>query len=185
MIRKEPLAREQCGLLVVDIQERMMRVILEKEEVVKNSVLLLKAANALKLPVVATTQYREKIGQLLPAITAELNGVTPLDKFEFGCFYNEKILSHLQSYSDVGTWIVCGVETHICMYQTVLGGLANGFNMVLPADAVSSRTAKNYDLGLKRIAAVGGAVVSTEMVIYELLGRAGTEEFKSLLPYLK
>ena len=82
------LAPEQCALLVVDIQERMMQAIPDRDEVVKNAVLLMKAANLLQVPMLATTQYAAKIGALLPGIQAELGGVVPLDKLEFGCFDN-------------------------------------------------------------------------------------------------
>lgn len=179
------LKPKHCGLLIVDIQERMMRVIAAKDEVVKNSVLMLKCANVLNMPIVATTQYVARIGELLPEITAEFNNVTPLDKLEFGCFENERVLAELTSHAEVNTWIACGVETHICMYQTVLGGLREGYEMWIPADAVSSRTEKNYLTGLERIRQIGGVVGNTEMIIYELLHRAGTSEFKNLLPFLK
>ncbi len=185
MTQIEMLKPENCGLLIVDIQERMMRVVAEKDEVVKNSVLMLKCADILNMPVVATTQYVARIGELLPEITAELNDVTPLDKLEFGCFENPEILAELKSHSGVESWIACGVETHICMYQTVAGGLREGYKMWIPADAVSSRTEKNYLTGLERIRQIGGVVGNTEMIIYELLRRAGTPQFKSLLPFLK
>ena len=81
--------------------------------------------------------------------------------------------------------MACGVETHICMYQTILGGIQEGYTMWIPGDAVSSRTEKNYQTGLERIRQIGGNVGNTEMIIYELLHKAGTPEFKSLLPFLK
>ena len=185
MAKNKRLDPARTGLLVVDIQERMMRVIPEKDEVVKNSVLLLKAANILKMPIVATTQYVARIGELLPEISVEMADVTPLDKLEFGCFDNEAALKEIQSHTSVDTWIACGVETHICMYQTVLGGLREGYTMWIPADAVNSRTQKNYQTGLDRIRQIGGAVGNTEMIIYELLHKAGTPEFKAMLPFVK
>ncbi len=185
MVNLKRLVPERTGLLVVDIQERMMRVIPAKDEVVGNSVLLLKAANILKVPIVATTQYGARIGALLPEISAEMSGVEPLDKLEFDCFGNKAVLAHIRSYEHVDTWIVCGVETHICIYQTVLGGLMADYAMWVPADAVSSRTEKNYLTGLDRIRRIGGAVGNTEMIIYELLRRAGTPEFKEILPFIK
>ena len=111
--------------------------------------------------------------------------VSAFDKLEFDCFANEDICKKIQSYKNIDTWIACGVETHICMYQTVFGGLHKGYTMWIPADAVSSRTPENYETGLERIRQIGGAVGNTEMIIYELLHKAGTPEFKSLLPFLK
>ena len=185
MNQNDMLKPEHCGLLIVDIQDRMMRVISGRDEVVRNTVLLMKTAHVLKIPVVATTQYVKRIGDLLPEITAEFGDVIPLDKLEFGCFENEAVLAEVKSHKGVGNWICCGVETHICMYQTVLGGIREGYRMWIPADAVSSRTEKNYLTGLDRIRQIGGVVANTELIIYELLHKAGTPEFKSLLPFLK
>ena len=183
LYRLEP---EKCALLVVDIQDRMMQVINGRDEVVKNSVLLLKAANAMGIPVIATTQYVARIGPLLPEITDELGDITPYDKLEFGCLGNAAVGDAIRKLTNnVDTLLVCGVETHICIYQTVLGGLLAGYRMWVPADAVSSRTEKNYKTGLDRIRDIGGVVANTEMVIYELMQKAGTPVFKALLPFLK
>lgn len=180
------LAPEQCALLVVDIQERMMQAIPARDEVVKNAVLLMKAAGILQIPVLATTQYAARIGALLPEIQAELGGVVPLDKLEFGCFDNGPIAEAAKKLArEINTIVVCGVETHICIYQTVLGGLLQGYRMWVPADAVASRAEKNYQTGLARISEVGGIVANTEMIIYEWLRQAGTPAFKALLPFVK
>ncbi|MBU0483321.1 MAG: isochorismatase family protein [Proteobacteria bacterium] len=175
-----------CAILVVDIQDRLMRVIDRGDALVKNAVLLLKTANVLKIPVLATTQYVERIGQLLPEITQELNKLTPLDKMEFDCLANGEIRAEIKKLPrTINTLIVCGVETHICVYQTVVGSILAGYRVWVAADAVSSRTAENYLNGLARIREIGGVVASTEMIIYDLLGKAGTPEFKALLPSLK
>lgn len=182
----EILTPERCALLVVDIQDKLMPVISNRDEVVKNTVLLLKAAKALKMEVVATTQYAARIGELLPEIQAELAGVVPLDKVHFSCFANPVIQGRIKAIPPpVNTLIVCGVETHICIYQSVAGALRDGYRVVVAADAVSSRTVKNHKLGLARLRELGAVVASTEMVIYELLGEAGTPAFKELLPFLK
>jgi len=183
LYRLEPA---QCALLVVDIQENLMRVIDNAEEVTRNTVLLQKSANVLNIPQVATTQYVARIGPLLPAVTAELGGLTPLDKLEFDCFGNAGIAAAVKGLpAAVNTLIVCGVETHICIYQTVLGALMAGFRVWVPADAVSSRKPGNKEIGLARLREMGAVVASTEMIIYEWLRKAGSPEFKALLPVLK
>jgi nicotinamidase-related amidase len=175
-----------CALLVVDIQERLMPVISGREEVIRNSILLMKAARVMKIPLLATTQYAARIGDLLPEITADLGGVTPLDKLEFDCFANQQISAKVGELpKEINTLVVCGVETHICIYQTVLGALKAGYRVWVPADAVSSRAVLNYENGLARIKELGATVGNSEMIIYDLLHRAGTSEFKELLPYLK
>jgi nicotinamidase-related amidase len=180
------LRPESCALMVVDIQARLMPVINGREEVTRNSALLMKAAEVMKIPIVATTQYAARIGELLPEVQVELGGVVPLDKMEFDCFANQTIKERIKQLPrEINTLIICGVETHICIYQTVLGALQSGYRVWVPADAVSSRTVRNYETGLARIKELGATVGNTEMIIYELLHRAGTPEFKELLPFLK
>jgi nicotinamidase-related amidase len=180
------LRPESCALMVVDIQERLMPAINSREEMTRNSALLMKAAEVMKIPIVATTQYAAKIGELLPAIRAELGDVVPLDKMQFDCFANQIIKERIKKLPrEINTLIICGVETHICIYQTVLGALQAGYRVWVPADAVSSRAVSNYETGLARIKDLGATVGNTEMIIYELLHRAGTPEFKELLPFLK
>jgi len=179
------LTPARCALLVVDIQERLMRVIAEREKVVKNTILLLKTADIMNIPVVATTQYTARIGEFPPEINAELQQ-SPIDKMEFSCFNNLQCKEAVDNLNrKIDTLIICGVETHICIYQTVLGGLMAGYRMLIPNDAVSSRTRDNHKSGLARLREIGGQVVNTEMVIYELLQKAGTPQFKELLPFLK
>ncbi|MFH7325614.1 isochorismatase family protein [Desulfurivibrio sp. C05AmB] len=180
------LEPRHCAVLVVDIQENLMKVIAGREEVARNAALLIKAARALEVPVLATTQYAARIGDFVPEVKAELAGITPLDKMEFGCFNNEAARRQLKLLGNsVNTLIVCGVETHICVYQTVLGGLLAGYRIWVPADAVSSRTSKKYETGLGRLRDIGAVVSNTEMIIYDWLQKAGTPVFKQLLPLLK
>ena len=176
----------QCALLVVDIQENLMKVVAGREEVARNSALLLKAAKALGIPVAATTQYAARIGDFVPEVKAELEGIAPVDKLEFGCFNNEAARRQISSLGRmVNTLVVCGVETHICIYQTVLGALIAGYRVWVPADAVSSRTDKNYQTGLERLREIGAVVANSEMIIYDWLQKAGTPAFRQLLPWLK
>jgi len=180
------LVPEQCALMVIDIQERLMPVIESQARVTARSVLMIRAAMELDLPILATTQYAARIGPLLPSVVEALAGVGTVDKLEFDGFRNQAVREAVGRLpGQVNTLLLCGVETHICVYQTVLGGRRAGFKMWVAADAVSSRTPENHGIGLERIRAVGGVVASTEMIIYDLLGRAGTPAFKALLPLLK
>jgi nicotinamidase-related amidase len=175
-----------CALLVVDIQENLMKVIHGREEVAKKSALLIRAAKTLNIPIVATTQYAARIGELVPEVKAELPGLAPYDKLEFNCFANPEANRAVKSLPpEVNTLIVCGVEAHICIYQTVLGGLISGYRMWVPADAVSSRDPENCRTGLMRMRDMGAAIANTELIIYDLLHKAGTPAFKELLPFMK
>ncbi|MEW6220371.1 MAG: hydrolase [Thermodesulfobacteriota bacterium] len=182
----EFLTPARCAFLVVDIQERLMAVIHEQERVAKNAVLLIRAAKALEIPIVPTTQYAKGIGPLVPPVAAELRDLTVTDKTEFGCFNNVAVRQRVGGLpAGIDTLILTGVESHICVYQTALGARQAGYRVWVIADAVSSRTPESHRLGLERMASLGVVIGSTEMLIYELLRQAGTPQFKALLPFLK
>jgi nicotinamidase-related amidase len=166
-------------LLVIDLQEKLLPAIWEKERLLGNVTKLLQLARILGLPVVPTTQYSRGLGPTAPEIAALLDR-DPIDKTSFGCFGDPEITAKL-----TGTLLVAGIEAHICVCQTVLGALDAGLPVHVAADATSSRTAANRDVGIERMRAAGAVISSTEMAIYELLGRSDREEFRRMLPYLK
>jgi len=184
-IVRQPLRAEQCALLVIDIQEKLLPPIFEKDRMVRNSQLLIRLANILSLPVIATTQYSKGLGQTVPEIASLIPEVQPLDKLEFGCFGSGEFCSRIARLSGRGTLLLCGIEAHICVLQTALGALNQGRIVHIAADAVSSRTKLNWKLGLQRMRDAGAMISSTEMMIYELLGKSGSPEFKEMLKYLK
>lgn len=182
---RQPLNGQQCALVVIDIQEKLLPPIHEKERVVRNSQLLIRLAKILSLPIIATTQYAKGLGQIVPEISSLLLALEPLDKLEFGCFGNGEFCSSLARLRKRNTLLLCGMETHICVLQTALGALNQGHIIHVAADAVSSRTELNWKLGLNRMRDAGAVISSTEMMIYELLRRSGSPEFKEMLKYLK
>lgn len=183
---RRPLEADQCALVVVDIQEKLLPPIFNKEQLVKNSQLLIRLAKILELPILVTTQYRKGLGSTVPDIASLLEHVTPIDKLEFGCFGSEPFRSHLQELrGDRNTLLVCGMETHICVMQTVLGALNAGYLVHVASDAVGSRAEWNWEIGLDRMKSAGAVISSTEMMMYELLRCSGTPQFKELLQYLK
>jgi nicotinamidase-related amidase len=162
------LRRAQAGLVVVDIQERLLPAIFERERVVQNAVRLLKGAAILRVPFFATEQYRKGLGVTVPEVAGAVAGFLPELK--------------TKQVSDV---LLCGIEAHVCVSQTCLDLLEAGFRVFVAADAISSRTPENYRFGLDRMRAAGAVVVSTEMALFELLEQAGTEEFKQVLGLVK
>jgi nicotinamidase-related amidase len=184
-IARQPLSVDDCVLAVVDIQEKLLARIHEKERLVRNSQLLIRLANILSLPVVVTTQYAKGLGPTVPDILSLLPNVTPVDKLDFGCFGNGEFCSAISVLSGRNTLLLCGMETHICVMQTALGALNQGLNVHVAADAVGSRTELNWKLGLERMREAGAVISSTEMMIYELLGKSGSPAFKEMLQYLK
>jgi nicotinamidase-related amidase len=166
-------------LLVIDVQEKLLPAIWERQRVVSNVTKLLRLARILELKTVPTTQYCRGLGPTVAEIAGLLDR-RPIDKTSFGCFGDPRIAAELD-----GTLLVAGIETHICVCQTVLGALEAGFPVHVAADATSSRTAANMQVGIERMRAAGAVISSTEMAIYELLGRSDRDEFRRMLPYLK
>jgi nicotinamidase-related amidase len=178
------LQPERTALVVVDLQEKLMPAIESRERVLRNSLLLLKLAEVLKLPVLLTTQYRKGLGEILPEVRAAAPGAVPLDKVAFGCFGDAAFGERLAGLGR-DQLLVTGVEAHICVCQTVLGGLDKGYTVHVVSDAVGSRTSENRAVGLARMERAGALVSSAEMALYELLGRSDREAFKQILPLLK
>ncbi len=179
------LDANRAALVVVDLQEKLLPAIFERERVLENSLLLMKAAELLDVPVVLTTQYRKGLGEIVPQVGAAAPGVAPLDKLSFGCFGDAGFLAHLESLVGRDQLLVTGIESHICVTQTVLGALENGYHVHVASDAISSRTEANWKVGLQRMEAAGALISSAEMALYELLRRSDAGAFKTLLPLLK
>ena len=185
-IARRPLEADQCALLVIDIQEKLLAPIFEKERLVKNSQLLIRLAGILKMPVVMSTQYAKGLGKTVPEIASLLPEAEPIDKQMFSCFGSDVFCSTLKRLPGKrNTVLLCGMESHICVTQTALGALREGYIVHVASDAVSSRTEWNWHIGLERMRAAGGVISSTEMIMYELLRGSGTAGFKELLPFLR
>jgi nicotinamidase-related amidase len=185
-IARRSLKAEHCALLVIDIQEKLLPPIFQRERLVRNSQLLIRLAGILKVPVLVSTQYAKGLGQTVPEIASLLPEAQPIDKQMFSCFGSDVFCSMLKRLPGTrNTVLLCGMESHICVMQTALGALNGGYIVHVASDAVSSRSESNWKIGLERMRAAGAILSSTEMMTYELLRSSGTEAFRELLPYLK
>jgi nicotinamidase-related amidase len=185
-IARRPLGADHCTLIVVDIQEKLLPPIFENARVLKNSQLLIRLAAVLKIPALVTTQYAKGLGNTTPEIASLLPDAQPIDKQMFSCFGSEAFCSMLKRLpGNRNTVLLCGMESHICVMQTALGALREGYIVHVASDAVSSRTEWNWKIGLDRMRAAGAVISSTEMILFELLRSSGSPAFKELLPYLK
>ena len=173
--------REDSVLVVIDVQERLMPVIANREMIQENVVRLLKCAEIFGLPVVLTEQ--EKLGDTLPEVMEARPDLQPIRKLDFDCFGCQDFPSELAKLGR-NTLILCGVETHICVAQTALHAVPE-YTVHVVGDATSSRAEHNWKVALDRMRQAGAVVTCTEMVIYELLQRAGTDEFRAVLPLVK
>jgi nicotinamidase-related amidase len=181
-----PLEADQCALVVIDIQSKLLPPIFQKEQLVRNSQLLIRAAGILKIPALVSTQYARGLGGTVPEVASLLPETEPVDKQLFSCFGSDVFCSMLKRLpGNRNTLLLCGMESHICVMQTALAGLREGYLVHVASDAVSSRTEWNWKVGLERMRAAGAVMSSTEMMIYELMRSSGSAAFKELLPYLK
>jgi nicotinamidase-related amidase len=181
-----PLQAEQCALVVIDIQEKLLPPIFQKEQLVRNSQLLIRAAGILKIPALVSTQYAKGLGTTVPEISSLLPGTDAIDKTLFSCFGSDVFCSVLKRLpGQRNTLLLCGMESHICVTQTALAALREGYLVHVASDAVSSRTEWNWKIGLDRMRAAGAIISSTEMIIYELMRSSSSAAFKELLPHLK
>jgi nicotinamidase-related amidase len=184
-IARRALEVDQCALIVIDIQQKLLPPIFQKEHLVRNSRLLIRLAGVLKMPVIATTQYAKGLGSTVPEV-ASLLPEQAIDKLAFSCFGSDVFCSLLKRVpGNRTTVLLCGMESHICVTQTALGALREGYVVHVASDAVSSRTEWNWQVGLERMRSAGAVISSTEMMIYELLRASGTAAFKEMLQHLK
>ncbi len=183
---RRPLEADQCALVVIDIQEKLLPPIFQKEQLVRNAQLLIRAAGILKIPALVSTQYAKGLGGTVPDVASLLPGIESIDKTLFSCFGSEAFCSQLKRLpGQRTTLLLCGMESHICVAQTALAALREGYLVHIASDAVSSRTEWNWKIGLDRMRAAGAIISSTEMMIYELMRASSSAAFKELLPYLK
>ena len=178
------ITRSTAGLLVVDIQERLVPAMFEKERMVENAARLVRGSQALGLPVWITEQYRKGLGATVAEVAVALKGVVPIEKTTFSACGAPAVLDALGSRA-ITDVILCGIEAHVCVTQTCLDLLAKGYRAFVVADATGSRAAANHQAGLDRMRDAGAVIVSTEMTLFEMLERAGTDEFKQILSIVK
>ncbi|PYX88381.1 MAG: hypothetical protein DMG68_08655 [Acidobacteria bacterium] len=185
-VARAPLQADQCALVVVDIQQKLLPPIFQKEQLIRNSQLLIRLAGILKMPAIVTTQYAKGLGATVPEIASLLPQTEPIDKQQFSCFGSDVFCSVLKRLpGNRNTVLLCGMETHICVMQTALGALRAGYLVHVASDAVSSRAEWNWKIGLERMRSAGAIISSAETILYELLRSSDSPAFKELLPYLK
>lgn len=178
------IQREASLLLVIDIQEKLAPAIFEGERVVRNSVRLLQGAQQLAVPCYIAEHCASSIGPTLPEIRNATVSPIFLPKTHFSCAAEPGALDVLHATGRRQVVLV-GMECHVCVLQSAFGLREAGFDVFVAADATSSRTPENHQAGVERMRADGIHVVSTEMVIFEWLHRAATDDFRALLPLLR
>jgi nicotinamidase-related amidase len=181
------LARTSAVLLVIDVQERLMPVIDRAESVVANIDRLVRGSSILGVPVLVTEQYVKGLGPTVPPVRRALEETASWEPIEKACFSAHGCAAFTAALGalDRRQVLVAGVETHVCVYQTVSDLLRAGFSVSIVADAVSSRTQQNREIALQRMTADGAMLTSTEMALFEMTGLSGTDEFRSISRLVK
>ena len=173
------LERDRTALVVVDVQEAFRPAIVQFDRVARNVGVLVQGAHALSIPLLVTEQYPKGLGRTVPEVSRHLDGITPIEKDCVSAADAEQFSERL-AQSGRDQVLLCGIESHVCVSQTADDLLAGGREVHVAQDAVSSRTEENRALGLHKMEQAGAVVTSVEAALFELLGAAGTPEFKEI-----
>jgi nicotinamidase-related amidase len=166
-------------LLVVDVQGKLARLVHESDSLIRQAGSLIVGCRALDVPVIWAEQVPDKLGVTVPELAEKLAGLRPMVKYSFGCCEDDQIDRAIRE-NRRSQVILCGIEAHVCVWQTAVSLLIQGYRVHLICDAVSSRTALNRDLGIQRIAGAGGLLSSVEMALFELMGSARHPKFREV-----
>jgi len=175
------MKREDCVMVIVDVQEKLVPVVTGAEETIQNIIKLVKFSKIIHIPIMVTEQ--QNLGRTVGQVRSEIGDMEAITKITFSCFASEEFQNTL-NYLGRKTLILTGIESHICVAQTALDA-PRDYAIQVVSDAVASRDPRNRDIALQRMRAAGITITSTEMLIYELLKKAGTDEFRATLPLVK
>lgn len=175
---------EKCLLVVVDVQGKLAQLMYGRDALFKNIQILIKAAKILDIPILWSQQCPASLGPTIPEIAELLTGIQPIDKASFNCCGNEQFISKLNSLNRQQV-LLCGIETHICIYQTAVDMREKGYAVFVIADAVSSRTLDNKQIAITKMQMIGINIYSTEMALFELLKTAEHPKFKQIAKLVK
>jgi len=175
---------QKCCLVVVDVQGKLAQLMHAGEVLFKNIQILIQAAKILNIPILWCQQCPAALGPTVPEIAELLGGNEPINKSTFSCCGDEAFNAKLNKLAR-NQVLLCGIETHVCIYQTAVDLLARGFHVDVPADAVSSRTLDNKQIAIRRMAGRGVNITSVEMALFELLRTAEHPKFRQIAKLIK
>ncbi len=186
MLLRHPLIlkKESTALLVIDIQEKIFRVMQNSERVIEHTLKLINGFKIMNLPIYYTEQYPKGLGETETRIKQAIKTTSAIQKMSFSCFGADGLFEELKT-KNISQVVVAGIESHVCVQQTALDLIANNFQVNLAADAVSSRKEIDYNTALRRMNKHGVEVTTTESILFELLNVCGTDEFKAVSKLVK
>lgn len=174
---------EDTSAIVIDYQEKIVPAMANKEALLKKTVILLKGLQLLGIPMILTTQYAKGLGMNLPEITEAIGSEAYIDKGTFSVYDSHEAKAKLGT--DRKNVIICGIEAHICVLQTIIDLVAAGYQPILVADCVSSRSVEDKEMALLRAQQEGALITTTESILYELLQKSGSDTFKQISKLIK
>ena len=174
---------QKTALIVLDMQEKLIRAMAEKEQLIINMQKVIKGAKILGVPILFTEQYRRGLGPTIPEIAELLTEIKPLDKMAFGC--SEPLFQEGVRSLKKEQLLLCGIESHVCIYQTAADLISMGYQVEVLADCVSSRSKENKHIALDKIRGIGARITIVEMILFELLRTAESKCFKDISQIVK
>jgi nicotinamidase-related amidase len=175
---------EKTALVIIDVQEKLSRVMHEKEKLFENLQKLIKGAQILGIPIIVTEQNPNGLGATVPEIAPLLTDIKPVTKFSFSCCGEEPFLRQLEILNRKQV-LLTGIETHVCVYQTAVDLIEAGYEVHTVVDCVSARTPENKNLALDKMHSEGARLTSVEIALFELLRTAASPKFKELSKIVK
>ena len=178
------LSRTAAVLILIDFQGKLAQSMYNQEDLFANAIKLIRGFRALGLPILVTEQTPAKLGTTIPLLALELGDANPIAKETFSCWANPLFHDELESLTRRHV-VLTGIESHVCVYQTALDLMQNGYTVHLVTDAVSSRTPENRKVGIQAVKSAGGELTSAEMVLFELLKSAADPKAKDIFKIVK
>ncbi len=175
--------RSETAFILIDIQEKFLPVIHGIETVINNANKLVKGADILKIPLIVTEQYPKGLGHTVDSILFKDNQDI-IEKIHFDCFGCDAFIEKINVINP-RTLVIFGIEAHVCVLKTCLSAISRGYNVHVVADAISSRTLENKSIAIERMRQSNAFIVSTEMILFQLIDQAGTDEFKEISKIVK
>uniref|UniRef100_A0A7V6CD77 Hydrolase n=1 Tax=Thermodesulfobacterium geofontis TaxID=1295609 RepID=A0A7V6CD77_9BACT len=187
MIEKYLINTDKTLLIIIDIQEKLIKA-MDKDvakEVIKNNLILIETAKIFDIPIILTEQYPKGLGHTIEEIKKALPLYEPIEKITFNSFLEPNFEKNLDKYKDRKKVILTGMETHVCVWQTAVDLIKRNYTVFVPKDAVCSRKKNDWETGLDLIKSAGGILTTTETLVFQILKKAGTPEFKKILELIK
>ena len=176
--------REESLLLIIDVQQAMLKAVDGWQQTVRRMNQLVQAANLLDIPILVTEHYKKGLGATIPDLAAELDAATFFDKEHFSACLEDDFIATVRRFGRRKI-VVCGMETHVCVLQTGLDLLGNGYQLHVVKNGIASRFDEDWQTGLNLFRDAGAIITTAEIVIFQWARRANTDEFRKILPIVK